>query len=189
MQLLLLALTLTTATFLFGCSPQSPEVLSETSSSEIPQKTSPTPLNAALEEMRVLKIKLEKPDGITLKEYEENINDLENIVNKAKGAPKVLSTVKSALKGHQLALQFWQCDRAGGYDELYECRDKALKAIFVKYPNIKSQAKAAVTDEKLPFLSAGLDKEGVLRAIWTQTSTDTDVAIQATSLPSPQKER
>ena len=188
MQLLLLALTLTTVTFLFGCSPQNSEVQSETPSAEIPQKTTPTPLNAALEDLRVLKIKLEKPGGIILKEYEENINDLENIVSKAKGTPKVLSTVKSALKGHELALQFWQCDRASGYDELYECRDKALKAIFVKYPDIKSQAKAAVTGEKLPFLSSGLDKEGVLQAIWMQTGADTDAAIKATTVPSPQKQ-
>ncbi len=189
MQLLRLAPILTIATFLFGCASQLQEALSESSPSEIPRKTISTPLKSAIEDLRVIKIKIEASDGINQKEYLENISDLANIVDKAYGDPQALAAVKSALKGHQLAIQFWQCDRIAGYDEMHECQDKVLKAVFAKYPDIETQAKAAVAGEQLPFISAGLDKEQVLQAIWIKTGTDTDIAVQTVTLPPPKKDR
>ena len=183
MQLPLLAIAITTATLLFGCSSRQPQALSETPPSEITQKEISTPLKSAIEDLRVIKIKIVEQGGINQKEYGENIDDLVNIVKNAYGDSKTLSAVKSAVKGHQLALQFWKCDRMTGYDEMHECRDKVLKAIFVKYPDIAAQAKAAVAGEQLSFISAGLDKDAVLQTIWTKTSADTDAAIQATTLP------
>ncbi|HEY9709158.1 MAG TPA: hypothetical protein V6D48_13230 [Oculatellaceae cyanobacterium] len=185
MKLLKLAFALTTVTLLFGCSSQYPQAVSETSSSNISQKKVSTPLKSAIEELRVIKIKIEEQGGINQKEYGENIDELVNIVKNSYGDSKTLSAVKSAVKGHQLALQFWQCDRTTGYDEMYECRDKALKAVFAKYPDIEAQAKAAVAGKQSSFISAGLDKDAMLQAIWTKTSADTDTAIQAINLPSP----
>ncbi len=190
MQLPLLVLILTTANFLFGCSSQNSQALSETppiSSSETTLKAVSIPLKSAIEDLRVIKIKIMDQGGINPKEYGENIDDLANRVNKFYGDSKTLFAVKSAVKGHQLALQFWQCDRITGYNEMHECRDKALKAIFLKYPDIEAQAKAAVAGESLSFISAGLDKDAVLQTIWTKTSADTDAAIQAITLPSPAK--
>jgi hypothetical protein len=188
MQLFLLILTLCTTTFLFGCASKPSQKLSKNSPSEISQKVIPIPLKSAIEELRVIKIKLDEPGRLVLKEYGENITDVTNIVNKAYGDPEALSAVKSALKGHQLAVQFWQCDRLEGYDDLHQCRDKALKPVFAKYPDIEAQAKAAVAGEKSTFISAGLDKDALLQAIWAHTGADTDVAVQATALPPPPKE-
>lgn len=185
MKLLNRAFALTTVTLLFGCSSQYPQAVSETSSSNISQKEVSTPLKSAIEELRVIKIKIDEPGGINQKEYGENLDELVNIVKNSYGDSKTLSAVKSAVKGHQLALQFWQCDRTTGYDEMHECRDKALKAVFVKYPDIEAQAKAAVSGKQLSFISAGLDKDAMLQTIWTKTSADTDTATQAINLPSP----
>ena len=185
MQLPKLAIALTTVTLLFGCSSQYPKAVSETSSSDITHKKVSTPLKSAIEELRVIKIKIEQSGGINQKEYGENIDDLVNIVKTIHGDSKVVSAVKSAVKGHQLAVQFWQCDRTTGYNEMHECRDKALKAVFAKYPDIEAQAKAAVAGKQSAFISAGLDKDALLQTIWTKTSADTDTATQAINLPSP----
>ena len=179
MKLLKLAIALTTVTLLFGCSSQYPQAVSETSSSNISQKEVSTPLKSAIEDLRVIKIKIEEPGGINQKEYGENLDELVNIVRTIHGDSKVVSAVKSAVKGHQLALQFWQCDRTTGYNEMHECRDKALKAVFTKYPDIEAQAKAVVAGKQLSFISAGLDKDAMLQTIWTKTSADTDIATQA----------
>lgn len=137
------------------------------------------PLKAAIEEVRVLKIKIEGEGGIAAKEYGEDIADLVNIVDKAYGDSKILEAVKSSLEGHQLALEFWQCDRASGFDEMHQCRDKVLKKIFAKYPDIAVAVKAAVEGENVPYISAGLDKDALLQAIWQEIGKDTDVAVLA----------
>ena len=185
MQLPKLAIALTTVTLLFGCSSQYPQAGSETSSSNIRQEEVSTSLKSAIEDLRVIKIKIEQSGGINQKEYGENIDELVNIVKTISGDSKVVSAVKSAVKGHQLAVQFWQCDRTTGYNEMHECRDKALKAVFAKYPDIEAQAKAVVAGKQSSFISAGLDKDAMLQAIWTKTSADTDTATQAINLPSP----
>jgi hypothetical protein len=187
MQLLKLTIALTIATFFFGCSSQLPQAQSEETPPEDFQTRPATPLFAAIEELRVIRIKIEEQGWINQKEYGENLNDLADIVQHAHGERKTLAATKSALTGHQLALQFWQCDRAVGYDEVHECQDKALKKIFDKYPDIQAQAMEAVAGENVPFISAGLDKDAVLQAIWRKTSTDTETALQAIALPSPKK--
>jgi hypothetical protein len=189
MQLLRLAIALTIATLLFACTSQPPQDLSEESSSEIPHKQISTPLKSVIEDLRVIKIKVEASEGINLKEYGENIADLANAINKVYGDPKALSSVKSAIRGHQLAVRFWQCDRVDGYEQMHQCQDNVLKAVFVKYPDIKAQAKAAVAGESLPFISAGLDKEAVLQAIWKKTGADTDAAVRAVTVPPSKKDR
>jgi hypothetical protein len=52
-----------------------------------------------------------------------------------------------------------------------------LKEVFAKYPDIKAQAMAAVAGENLSHISAGLDKDAVLQAIWIKTGEDTGVAV------------
>jgi hypothetical protein len=122
--------------------------------------------------------------GISLKEYREDLTDLVNVAEKAYGDRKALAAMKSAIEGHKLALQFWQCDRLTGYEKLHQCQDKALKGVFSKYPDLKAQALAAVEGEKQSYISAGLDKDAVLQAIWQKTAQDTQRALQVVS-PNP----
>lgn len=183
MQLKKLALLLIIATLFFG-------LILKRSRNRAQQpvlQTTPPPavspaLKSALEELRVMKIKID--GGINPKEYSEDIADLVHIVENADGDPQVLAAVKSALAGHELAIKFWQCDRISGYDQLYQCRDQVLKAVFLKYPDIATQAQQAVAQEHLSYISAGLDKDSVLQAIWQKTGTDTETALQA-SYPVP----
>ncbi len=140
------------------------------------------PLKAAIEEVRVMKIKIKRDNGIHPKEYGEDLSDLENIVDKAYGDPKTVAAVKSIVEGHTLAFKFLQCDRIDGYDEMHQCRDKVLKKLFVKYPELAAAAQAAVEGEKLTYISAGLDKDAMLEAIWEQLGKDTDALLQGLNL-------
>jgi hypothetical protein len=175
MQLLKLAISLTaSAIFLVGCTSQPPQTLSSPTTSENPQTTDSTILNAAVKELQVLKAKIES--GIDDRAYSVIITNTLPIVQKAKGEAKAVAAAKSALQGHQLALKLWQCDRIYGYEELHQCQDKALAEIFAKYPDIKAQAKVAVKGEAVATASTGLDKEAILKAIWKKTSADTEMA-------------
>ncbi len=187
-QLLKRVLTLSTATFLIGCNSQSPQAKSKQSPEAISQPTIPIALKSAIEELRVMKIKVKDSGGVSKKEYGEDLADLVNITQKAYGNPKALAAVKSAVEGHQLAFKFWECDRAVGYEELHQCQDEVLKGVFAKYPDIEVQAKAAVAGENLPYISAGLDKDGMLQAIWDKTAQDTDAALQVINPPPNPKE-
>lgn len=184
--LLKLTLPLATTSLLVGCKALSPQAQSKQTSEKTAQPILTTQLKAAIEDLRVLKIKV--TGGISQKEYGEDLADLTDIVNKAYGDRQTLTVVQSAVKGHQLAIEFWRCDRAVGYDELYQCRDKVLKSVFTQYPDIAAQAKAAVVGENLPYISVGLDKDAVLQAIWAKTAEDTDKALQVYNPPpSPQE--
>jgi hypothetical protein len=144
----------------------------------------PTSLKSSLEELQVMRIKVEGEGGINQKEYGENLDNLENIVKNAYGDSKTLAAVRSAVEGHKLARGFWQCNRIEGYDELHDCRDRVLKDVFRRYPDIEAQAKAAVAEQNLPFISAGLDEQAVLHAIWEKTGKNTETALRA-SQPTP----
>lgn len=188
MQLQKLALTLTMATLLIGCVSQFSREKKENISSTTTQPIIPISLKAAIEDLRVIKIKIEGEGGINPKEYGENLADLVQVVDKAYGNAKALAAVKSAVEGHKLALQFLQCDRVNGYNELYQCRNKVLKGVFVKYPDIAAQAKAAVEGKSLSNISAFLDKDAVLQAIWQKTGQDTEAALQVVNPPPKPKE-
>ncbi len=140
------------------------------------------PLKAAIEEVRVMKIKIERDNGINPKEYGEDLSDLENIVDKAYGDRKSVAAVKSVVEGHELALKFLKCDRVEGYDEMHQCRDKALKKLFVKYPELAAAVQDAVEGEELQYISAGLDKDAVLQAIWQEIGKETDALLQGLNL-------
>lgn len=188
MRLVVLALALTTATLFIRCTSLSSQKNKDNTSVPMSPPVLSTPLKAAIEELRVMKIKVEGEFGVNKKEYTEDLTDLINIVDKAYGDSKISATVRSAVKGHQLALQFWNCDQMTGYEQLHQCQDKVLKAVFVKYPDIEAQAKAAVEGENLPYISAGLDKDAVLQAIWQKTGEDTDAAVQMSNPASNPKE-
>jgi hypothetical protein len=141
-----------------------------------------TSLKAAIEEVRVMRIKIERDDGINPKEYKEDLIDLENIVDKVYGDPKTVASVKSVVDGHKLALKFMQCDRAGGYNEMLQCRDNVLKKLFVKYPEFAAAAQDAVEGEELSYVSAGLDRDAVLQAIWLEIAKDTDKLLVAVNM-------
>ncbi len=191
MQFLKIAFFFSLFPLFFGCSYQLPQAQSEEThhTAETSPSSPSTPLFAAIEELKLIKIKIDERGRIAQKEYGEDLTDLVNIVEHAYGNPKALAATKSALAGHQLALQFWQCDRIPGYDEVHECQDKVLKKIFDKYPDIKAQAMAAIEGENLPFISAGLDKDALMQAIWRKTSADTETALQAIAPPPPKKKR
>lgn len=185
MQLIKLALTLATATLLYNNTSQIIQARVKHSPTKDIQRPILSPrLQAAVEDLRVMSIKVDS--GINLKQYGENITDLKNTVDNADGDAKTLAAVKSAVKGHKLALEFWQCDHTSGYDELHECQDKALKGIFTKYPDIKAEAIAAVEGENLSYISAGLDKDQVLQAVWRKTSADTQKIVEAIAPSSSQ---
>jgi molybdate-binding protein len=92
--------------------------------------------------------------------------------------------VKSAFRGHQLARKFWQCNHVEGYEELFQCRDQVLESVFVKYPDIAVQARSVAEDRNLSYISAGLDEQSVLQAIWQKTGKDTEAALQVVN-PEP----
>ncbi len=179
--LLKLALTLSTAALFIGrISYVVKAKTGDTTAATLqPALTIPTSLKAAIEELRVMQIKVEDETGINPKEYREDLDDLVNIVKNAYGNPEALAAVKSSVEGHKLAKAFWHCDRLEGYNELHQCRDKVLKSVFAKYPDIEAQAKSAVEGENLAFISAGLDKDAVLQAIWEKTGKDTTAALQS----------
>lgn len=178
MQLQKLAFTLTIATLLIGCNVQLPQEKEKVTATEMPTVIVSTPLKSAIEELRVMKIKVESKEGVNQKEYGEDLEDLVNIVDKAYGDAKALAAVKSAVAGHKLAYQFAKCNAVEGYDELYQCRDQVLKNVFLKYPDLAAQAKSAVEGKEVSYISAGLEEESVLQAIWQKTGMDTDTALQ-----------
>lgn len=173
-----LAFTFTISVLLISCNFQLFKNPEKQPFTEINQPPISIPLKSAIEELRVLKIKVESKEGINRKEYGEDLEDLGNIVNKAEGNPQILAAVKSAYEGHQLAYQFWQCNKIEGYEQLHECQDKILQRVFVKYPDIAAQAKSIVGSENITFISAGLDEEAVLQAIWQKTGEDTAAALK-----------
>jgi hypothetical protein len=135
-----------------------------------------------------MKVKIQRDNGINPKEYDEDLIDLGNMVNNAYGDSKTLAAVKSVVEGHALALRFLQCDRVEGYDDMHQCRDQVLKKLFVKYPDLAAAVKEAVKGEQLPYISAGLDKDAVLQAIWQETGKDTDAILLAFNLePNPKE--
>ena len=178
MQVHKLAFTLSLSTILISCNFQILQQQEKQAPLETEQSNISIPMKSAIEELRVIKIKVESKEGINRKEYGENLEDLVNIVAKADGNPKALAAVKSAVEGHQLAYKFWQCNRIEGYEQLHECQDKILQRVFVKYPDIATQAKSIVTGQNLTYISTGLDEEAVLKAIWQKTGEDTEVALQ-----------
>ncbi|WP_254015005.1 hypothetical protein [Limnofasciculus baicalensis] len=179
MQLKQLACILLVAPLFLGCTSKLPVAHSEETSGKTPPPAIPPRLKGAIEELRVMKIKIET--GINPKEYGEDLADLVPMVENSTGDAKVLASVKSAVAGHQLAVQFFQCDRVNGYDAMYQCRDNVLKAVFSKYPDIATKAKAATEGENLSHISAGLDKDAVLQAIWEKTGIDTEAALQVSN--------
>lgn len=164
--------------YFVGCTTQSPVASVERASPTAVQPILSPSLKVAIAELKILKVKIEEEGGINPKEYEEDLADLVLTVENAYGNPEVLEAVKLATQGHQLALQFWQCDRVNGYDALYQCRDKALAGIFAKYPELEAEAHLAVEGENLPYLSAGLDEEAILQTIWYYTAEDTGAIVQ-----------
>lgn len=177
MQLLKITFSLTIATILIGCDAQFPSEKEKATAADVSHVAISTPLKSAIEELRVMKIKIESTEGINQKEYGEDLEDLVNIVDKAYGDQKLLSAVKSAVEGHKLAYQFGRCNALNGYDELYQCRDQVLKNVFIKYPDLATQAKSAVEGKDLAYISTGLEEESVLQAIWQQTNKDTETAL------------
>ncbi len=174
-----LALALTLSVLCFGCRVRFAKSREQNPQATKPQPILTTSLKAAVEEVRVMKVKIERDKGVNAKEYDEDLTDLENMVANVYGDPKTVTAVKSVVEGHKLALQFLKCDRVDGYDEMLQCRDKVLKKLFVKYPDFAAAAKAAVEGEELSYISAGLDKDGVLEAIWQETGKDTDELLLA----------
>jgi hypothetical protein len=184
MQLKKLALTLTVATLFIGCTSQLPQEKEKQSSKYLTQPIISTPLKAAIEELRVIKIKIEDKNGFSEKEYGEDLDDLATIVDKAYGDPTALAAVKSAFKGHQLARKFLECNHVEGYEELFQCRDQVLESIFVKYPDIAVQARSLTEGTNLSHISAVLEEQSVLQAIWQKTGKDTEAALQVVN-PEP----
>lgn len=192
MSLQKLALPLTLSILCFGCQSRSLGMRlsyghsslgqSEPIAAPVSVPILTTSLKAAIEEVRVMRIKIERDDGIHPKEYKEDLIDLDNIVDQAYGDPKTLASVKSLADGHKLTLKFVQCDRAGGYNEMLQCRDNVLKKLFVKYPEFAAAAQDAVEGEELSYISAGLDRDAVLQAIWLEIAKDTDKLLVAVNM-------
>jgi hypothetical protein len=177
-QLLKLAIILTASALFLGCTSQSPQTQSSPTPSNTPTPDTTT-LKAAIKELQMVQTKIK--DGINYKGYSDIIAETVPVVQKTKGEAKAVAAVKSAFEGHQLALRLWQCDRLEGYEELHQCRGKALSGIFAKYSDIEAQAKAVVKGKDLSTISAGLDKEELLQRIWEKTNADTKAARQAIS--------
>lgn len=167
--------------FITGCSS---ELLNfwqnktENKQAGIPQPIGSTRLKDAVENLRVIKIKTANISRLDMKEYGENVVDVEQMIENAYGNPQALAAVKSAIVGHKLAAKFWKCEKLTGYDAQFQCRDDVLKDIFRTYPDIEKQAKAAVKGENLDYMSVGIDRNALLEAIWAKTGAQTDTAVK-----------
>ena len=186
MKFLKFAIPLTASLLFLGCTSQSPK----TQPSPIPSANLPTPSNTSLKEavneLVVLEDKVK--GGVDDQAYSIIITNALPLVQNARGDAKAVAAMKSAFQGHQLALQFWQCDRVQGYDKLRQCRSQALLDIFAKYPDIKAQAEAAVKNQDLLTLSVKLDRDEILKKIWEKAWADTTVARQVISPDPTQKQ-
>jgi PBP1b-binding outer membrane lipoprotein LpoB len=183
MQLPKRTILLTASVILFGCTSQPPQPKVSQPSPTPPSaiaKLPNTPLKAAVKELQMMQIKVKS--GIDDRAYSLLVANTLPLVETANGESQVVTAVKSAMTGHQLALKFWQCDRVEGYDELHQCRDKVLSKILAKYPDLASQAKAAINAKDRSSLSTGLDRTGILERIWEKTSADTETASRAISV-------
>lgn len=179
-----LALALTVSLICLGCRVRIYKARAQHSQAAKPQPILTTSLKAAIEEVKTMKVKIERDGGINLKEYDEDLADLKNVIDKVYGDPKTVADVKSVLEGHQLALQFSKCDRMDGYDDMLQCRDNVLKKLFVKYPEFAAAVKEAIAGEELSYISAGLDKDAVLQAIWQETAKNTDSLLLGVNIAS-----
>lgn len=170
-----LALAVTLSILCLGCRVRISKARVQNPPAPKPQPILTTSLKSAIEEVKTMKVKIERDQGINLKEYDEDMTDLRNLVNQTYGDRDTVASVKSVVEGHDLALTLLQCDRTQGYDDLHQCRDKALKKIFAKYPDLAAAAQEALAGEQLSYISEGLDKEAVLQAIWQEIAKDTDI--------------
>ena len=181
-QFLKLSIILTTANLLISCSvllqSRTEAKKAEAKKAEATQPIVSPALRNAVNDLQDLKIKSEGEYGIKLQEYEDKLKEIVPVARIAQGDEKALAAMKSAVEGHSLALEFWKCDRLSGYDQLHQCRDKALERIFNKYPDIKEEALAIAQEENKSFISAGLDQESLLEAIWSKANEDTSIAHQ-----------
>lgn len=182
-----LAILLTTSCLLLGCTFQPSQTKSPPNlnpSANIPNAN--ISLKEAIKELYFLEDKIK--GGIDAAGYAVIMTKTSPLVQNAFGDDQAVSALHSAFKGHQLALQFWKCDRVNGFDALHQCRGEALSQVFSKYPDIATQAKAVVNSNNLATISAGLNKEEVLQAIWRRTSADIKEARQAISIDMNQQE-
>lgn len=179
-----LALALSLSVLCFSCSIRVGKAREKQPQAAKPQPILTTSLKAAIEEVRVMKVKIERDNGINPKEYDEDMTDLEAVVDRVYGDRNTVAAVKSVVEGHHLALNFLQCDRIEGYEEMHQCRDKVLKKLFVKYPDLAAAVKEAIVGEELTYISAGLDKDAVLQAIWQETGEDTDSLLLGLNIAS-----
>ena len=186
MQFLKLAMSLTACLLFLGCTSQPPKTQPSPTPSEPPPIPTNTSLKNAVNELVVLEEKVK--GGVDDKAYSIIITNALPLVQNARGDAKAVAAMKSAFQGHQLALQFWQCDRVEGYEQLRQCRSQALLAIFAKYPDIKAQAEAAVKNQDLPTISVKLDRDEILKKIWEKAWADTVVARQVISPKPTQKQ-
>jgi hypothetical protein len=83
-----IAFSLTIATILIGCDARFPPEKEKAGCNGCVSSNNFNSLKSAIEELRVMKIKIESKEGINPKEYGEDLEDLVNIVNKAYGNPK-----------------------------------------------------------------------------------------------------
>ena len=181
MSFLKLVLLFTASVLFLGCTSQPLPIKSPPTPT--PSANIPSPnisLKEAVKELQVLEDKIKS--GIDVAGYSVIITKTSPLVQNAAGDAKAVAAVKSAFKGHQLAVKFWECDRIKGYDALHQCRGKALSDIFSKYPDIATQAKAAVKSNDLSIISTQLSKDAILQAIWSKISTETQAASQAISV-------
>jgi hypothetical protein len=175
-QLLKRALTLSTATFLIGCNSQSPQAQSEQSPEAITQPTIPIALKSAIEELRVIKIKVKGSGDISKKEYGENLADLVNITQKAYGNPKALAAVKSAVEGHQLALNSGSAIARLDTKNFTNAKMRRLKVSLLNIPISKHKQRQPL-QEKI-YLTLALD--------WIKTQC---CRRSGTKLPKTQRRR
>ncbi|NET57512.1 MAG: hypothetical protein F6K47_15515 [Symploca sp. SIO2E6] len=178
-QILRLSLILTTVNLLMGCSVLLKGKTEAKKAPPVPTLPVVSPaLKTAINDLQDLKIKSEGEYGIKLREYEDKLKEITPVAQIAQGDEEALAAMRSALEGHRLALEFWQCDHLSGYEQLHQCRDQALQGIFDKYPEIKEQALAIAQEENSSFISAGLDQQSLLEAIWSKANENASIAHQ-----------
>lgn len=177
MRFLKFAIPLTACVLFVGCTVRFSQTLSSLTLSASTRTSNAASLKAAVKELQVLEAKTKS--GLDDKAYSASVSKTLPLVQQTSGNAEAVAAVKSAFKGHQLALEFWQCDRFKDYKQLHQCRGKALSGIFAKYPQIEAHAKAVIDAKDLSTLSVAVEKEEILVAIWERTSADTKAALQA----------
>ena len=131
----------------------------------------------------IQKLNANTETGLSLTTYPPLVAEAKTAIEPLQGDSQGVTAAKDALKAHEIALKYWQCDVAeanGGdqYEAQDQCRDDVLKAqVFPAYPDLQQQINQAYEAKNKPkYLSNSLDNKAILQVLWQKASESGAIA-------------